>query len=143
MDDGLYIGSYAVDGEMHAYLAGYVACSCELMTVVVDNDHVGGTKETFAASCGCGEDEVFVEPNGEVARGARSVAEAMDPTTETNKLFAEVHFRGMERRFEVGGFEVDRLLRHELSHWIVALLFFWGFDSFLTFRPTTSEILKR
>jgi hypothetical protein len=141
VDDGLNVGPHAVDGDVHADLAGDVSGSAELVAVVVDDDHIDGAQEAFATACGCGEDEMFVETNGEVTGGTRSVAETMDPAAETSELPAEVGFGGVERRFEIGCFEVNRLLRHVLSHWIAAL--FWGFDSFLTFCPTTSEILNR
>ena len=143
VDDGLDVRTHAVDGQVHADLAGYISGSAELVTVVVNDDHLGSAKQAFATTRRRGEDEVLVEPNGEIARGAWSVAEAMDPAAETGELPAKVHLGGVEGSFEVSGFEVNCLLRHVLSHWIVALFFLWGSDRFLTFRPTASEILKR
>ena len=70
VDDGLHVGTHAVDGEVHADLAGYVAGSAELVAVVINDDHVDGVQEAFAAACRRGEDKVFVKPDGEVARGA-------------------------------------------------------------------------
>ena len=113
------------------------------MTFVVDDDHVGGVEKAFATTCRRGEDEVFVEPDREVARCAWGEAQSMNPTTKTSELSAKIRLGGAEGRFEVSGFEVNRLLCHVLSHWIAALLFVWGSDSFLMFRPTASEILKR
>ncbi len=64
VDDGLHVGAHAVDGQMHTDLAGHVSHSGELVALVVDDDHVGGAQESFAASGGCRQDEVVVEPNG-------------------------------------------------------------------------------
>ena len=66
------------------------------MAVVVNDDHVDGVQESFTAACRRGEDEVFIEPDGEVARGARGVAEAMNPTAETGELATQVHFGEVE-----------------------------------------------
>ena len=113
------------------------------MASVIDDDHVGGVQEALATTSGRGEDKMFVDADGEISRGAGGVAQAMNPATEAGELSAKIRLRGVEGRFEVSGFELNRLLGHVLSHWIAALLFFWGSDSFLIFRPTASEMWKR
>ncbi len=143
VDDGLHVGAHAVDGEMHADLAGDVAGSGELVAVVVDENHVGGVQEAFAAAGGRGEDEVFVESNGEVARGAWGVAEAVDPSAEADELPAKVHLGGMERRFEISACRREWSAASCIESLDRGPLVLWGSESFLTFRPTTSEALKR
>jgi len=61
------------------------------MSLQVDYDHIAGAKEGFAAAgWGC-EDEVAVEPDGEIPGGAGGIAEAMDPSSEAHELATEVH----------------------------------------------------
>ena len=121
VNDGLYVGTHAVDGEMHADLAGDVAGSGKLLAIVVDEDHVDGVEEAFATASGRGEDKVVVESNGEVAGGAWGVAEAVDPSAKADELPAKIQLGGRERRFEIGAVDVNGLVRQILSHWIADL----------------------
>jgi len=122
VDDGLYVGSHTVDGEMHADLAGDVAGSGELVAIVVDEDHVDGVQEALATAGGRGEDKVVVESNGEIAGGAGGVAEAVNPSAEADELPAKIQLGGRERRFEIGAVDVNGLVRQILCHWIADLL---------------------
>ena len=122
VNDGLYVGTHAVDGEMHADLAGDVAGSGEFIAIVIDENHVDGVQEAFAAAGGCGEDKAIVQSNGEIACGAWGVAEAVNPSAKADELPAKIQLGGRERRFEIGAVDVNGLMRRKLCHWIADLL---------------------
>ena len=75
-----------------------------------------------------------VEAHGEVAGGAGSVAEAMDPAAEANELFSEVGLERVERRLEVRVIH-DGLLGRVRSHRQ------WVSLSFVV--PEASEVLPQ
>src|SRR5260370_40530113 len=55
VNDGLDLRTDAVDGEVHADLAGDVSSTGELVAVDIEDDHVRSAQEGFAAAGGGGE----------------------------------------------------------------------------------------
>jgi hypothetical protein len=110
VDDGLDIRTQAIDGEVHSNLAGDFARAGYLLAVVIDDDHVGVAEQGLAVAGWRGEDEVGIEPDGEVAGGTGGVAEAMDPATEANELSSQIGLDGIGRRCEVGVVQLNGLL---------------------------------
>lgn len=69
VDDGVYVGTQAVDQEVHADLARDAAFAGQALSFHVNDDHVGGLHPTLADTGGRDEEALGIESDGEIAVG--------------------------------------------------------------------------
>ena len=89
----LNIGAGAIDQQVHADFAGYVAPPRHLLSVQVDDDHVGGPHGAFADARGSYQHTVAPEPHREIAVHGGHEPVFMEHATVAHDFFPMLAFR--------------------------------------------------
>jgi hypothetical protein len=71
MNDSSDIRTMTVDSEMHAYLTGRSSCAFKKLSIVIYDHHVSFFDEVLAHPGWRSQKAMLVQPDGQIARGAR------------------------------------------------------------------------
>jgi S-adenosylmethionine:tRNA ribosyltransferase-isomerase len=93
VDDGVNVGTHAIDEQVHADFAGHAAAAGDPLTVEVDDDHVGGLHGAFADAGGGDEDAVAIQAHGEIAIHGSHEAVFVQHASITDDFFPVFAFR--------------------------------------------------
>src|SRR5262249_44945690 len=91
--DGVYIMAGPIDEQMHGQLRGDLALACELLSVQVCNNKVGGLQHALVHASGSGQNTVAGQSDGQIPLASRDESLLIHPAPDDAHVSAMLFLR--------------------------------------------------